>query len=38
VNVLSGTVWKGAKLRIGDAKPDFRERCVFILPHTLTPH
>ncbi|KAG0702710.1 hypothetical protein DFH29DRAFT_804512 [Suillus ampliporus] len=28
VNVLSGTVWKGAKLRIGDAKPDFRERCV----------
>ncbi|KAG2031253.1 hypothetical protein BDR03DRAFT_973000 [Suillus americanus] len=26
VNVLSGTVWKGAKLRIGDAKPDFRER------------
>lgn len=28
MNVLSGTVWKGAKLRIGDAKPDYRERCV----------
>ncbi|KAL0064696.1 hypothetical protein AAF712_008394 [Marasmius tenuissimus] len=23
---LSGTTWKGAKLRIGEAKPDFRER------------
>ncbi|KAG2132958.1 hypothetical protein DEU56DRAFT_422192 [Suillus clintonianus] len=30
VNVLSGTVWKGAKLRIGDAKPDFRERLASI--------
>ncbi|KAG2126638.1 hypothetical protein BD769DRAFT_1461227 [Suillus cothurnatus] len=32
VNVLSGTVWKGAKLRIGDAKPDFRERLASIAP------
>ncbi|KAL5530966.1 hypothetical protein ACEPAG_3842 [Sanghuangporus baumii] len=26
LNLLSGTTWKGAKLRIGEAKPDFRER------------
>ena len=26
MNVLSGSTWKGAKLRIGEAKPDFRER------------
>ncbi|KZT21154.1 hypothetical protein NEOLEDRAFT_1158301 [Neolentinus lepideus HHB14362 ss-1] len=26
ITALSGTIWKGAKLRIGDAKPDFRER------------
>ncbi|TFK52093.1 hypothetical protein OE88DRAFT_1503997 [Heliocybe sulcata] len=26
ITSLSGTTWKGAKLRIGDAKPDFRER------------
>ncbi|KAG1736534.1 hypothetical protein EDB19DRAFT_1029102 [Suillus lakei] len=32
VNVLSGTVWKGAKLRIGDAKPDFRERLASVPP------
>lgn len=25
-NLLSGTTWKGAKFRIGEAKPDFRER------------
>ncbi len=25
-NVLSGSTWKGAKLRIGDAKPDFAQR------------
>ncbi|KAG8217971.1 hypothetical protein J3R82DRAFT_6142 [Butyriboletus roseoflavus] len=25
LNVLSGSTWKGAKLRIGEAKPDFRE-------------
>lgn len=24
--MLSGVTWKGAKLRIGEAKPDFRER------------
>lgn len=26
MNLLSGTTWKGGKLRIGEAKPDFRER------------
>ncbi|KAF7773239.1 hypothetical protein Agabi119p4_5406 [Agaricus bisporus var. burnettii] len=26
MNVLSGSTWKGTKLRIGEAKPDFRER------------
>ena len=26
MNVLSGSTWKGARLRIGEAKPDFRER------------
>ncbi|KAL0954164.1 hypothetical protein HGRIS_005298 [Hohenbuehelia grisea] len=26
LNILSGSTWKGTKLRIGDAKPDFRER------------
>ncbi|KAG2012187.1 hypothetical protein CC2G_012222 [Coprinopsis cinerea AmutBmut pab1-1] len=26
MNVLSGATWKGAKLRLGEAKPDFRER------------
>ncbi|KZP19770.1 hypothetical protein FIBSPDRAFT_920055 [Athelia psychrophila] len=26
VNLLSGSIWKGAKLRIGDAKPDYKER------------
>ncbi len=27
-NVLNGSTWKGAKLRIGEAKPDFAERRV----------
>ncbi|KAH9926928.1 uncharacterized protein B0H18DRAFT_303671 [Fomitopsis serialis] len=26
MNLLSGVTWKGTKLRIGEAKPDFRER------------
>ncbi|KAG7450980.1 uncharacterized protein BT62DRAFT_960538 [Guyanagaster necrorhizus] len=26
LNVLSGSTWKGAKLRIGDAKPDYAQR------------
>ncbi|KAI0358142.1 hypothetical protein OH77DRAFT_1587865 [Trametes cingulata] len=26
MNLLSGVTWKGAKLRLGEAKPDFRER------------
>ncbi|KAF8552594.1 hypothetical protein OG21DRAFT_1498321, partial [Imleria badia] len=26
LNVLSGSTWKGAKLRIGEAKPNFQER------------
>jgi hypothetical protein len=33
--VLSGTVWKGTKLRVGEAKPDFSERCA--CPHHLHP-
>lgn len=28
MNLLSGSTWKGAKLRIGEAKPDFRERII----------
>jgi hypothetical protein len=24
--VLSGSTWKGSKLRVGEAKPDFQER------------
>ncbi len=31
MNVLSGSTWKGTKLRIGEAKPDFRERCVLAI-------
>ncbi|KAL4079765.1 hypothetical protein J3A83DRAFT_4368607 [Scleroderma citrinum] len=30
LNVLSGSTWKGTKLRIGEAKPDFRERIAHI--------
>ncbi|PWY99271.1 hypothetical protein BCV70DRAFT_115457 [Testicularia cyperi] len=26
MNLLSGSMWKGAKLRIGEAKPDYHER------------
>ncbi len=26
MNVLSGAVWKGTKLRLGEAKPDYKER------------
>ncbi|PCH44599.1 hypothetical protein WOLCODRAFT_133309 [Wolfiporia cocos MD-104 SS10] len=26
MNLLSGVTWKGARLRIGEARPDFRER------------
>ena len=29
MNLLSGVTWKGAKLRIGEAKANFRERYVF---------
>ena len=28
MNLLSGSTWKGAKLRFGEAKPDFKEKCV----------
>ena len=28
MNLLSGVTWKGAKLRLGEAKPDYRERYV----------
>ena len=27
MNLLSGSTWKGAKLRFGEAKPDFKEKC-----------
>jgi hypothetical protein len=30
MNVLSGSTWKGSKLRVGEAKPDFQERYVLI--------
>lgn len=40
MNLLSGVTWKGAKLRMGEAKPDFRERydlirrnCLFAASH-----
>lgn len=33
LNVLSGSTWKGARLRIGEAKPDFRERCETLSSH-----
>jgi hypothetical protein len=26
MNVLSGAIWKGTKLRVGEAKPDYQER------------
>lgn len=35
MNLLSGTTWKGGKLRIGEAKPDFRER--YGTPHPCRP-
>ena len=35
LSALSGSVWKGTKLRIGEAKPDFRERCVAVYLLTL---
>lgn len=31
VNVLSGSTWKGTKLRIGDAKPDYQQRSVIYM-------
>ncbi|KAF8217097.1 hypothetical protein K438DRAFT_1748208 [Mycena galopus ATCC 62051] len=31
VNSLSGSIWKGVKVRVGDAKPDFAQRSVFFL-------
>lgn len=37
MNLLSGTTWKGAKLRIGEAKPDFRERYAASHPHGPLP-
>ncbi|KAI6016121.1 hypothetical protein BKA83DRAFT_4338404 [Pisolithus microcarpus] len=30
MNVLSGSTWKGTKLRIGEAKPDYRQRIAHI--------
>ena len=31
MNLLSGSTWKGAKLRFGEAKPDFKERYIDFL-------
>lgn len=36
MNLLSGSTWKGAKLRFGEAKPDFKERCFINCPHCWT--
>ncbi|KAI6008083.1 hypothetical protein EDC04DRAFT_2907310 [Pisolithus marmoratus] len=30
MNVLSGSTWKGTKLRIGEAKPDYRQRIDYL--------
>jgi len=40
-NLLSGTIWKGTKLRLGEAKPDYAERYTAACPipnrlHTIT--
>ncbi|KAI5982779.1 hypothetical protein EDD15DRAFT_2319803, partial [Pisolithus albus] len=32
MNVLSGSTWKGTRLRIGEAKPDYRQR--YVVPFT----
>lgn len=38
MNLLSGVTWKGSKLRIGEAKSDFGERCVFSISGRLVLH
>ncbi|KAI6000423.1 hypothetical protein F5J12DRAFT_260771 [Pisolithus orientalis] len=35
MNVLSGSTWKGAKLRIGEAKPDYHQRIAYV--NSLSP-
>ncbi|KAI6003136.1 hypothetical protein EDD15DRAFT_2227232 [Pisolithus albus] len=30
MNVLSGSTWKGTRLRIGEAKPDYRQRIAYL--------
>ncbi|KAI5999700.1 hypothetical protein EDD15DRAFT_2363033 [Pisolithus albus] len=30
MNVLSGSTWKGTRLRIGEAKPDYRQRITYL--------
>ncbi|KAI6094223.1 hypothetical protein EV401DRAFT_2084546 [Pisolithus croceorrhizus] len=35
MNVLSGSTWKGTKLRIGEAKPDYRQRIAYL--NSLSP-
>jgi hypothetical protein len=38
VNSLSGSIWKGVKVRVGDAKPDFDQRCaVFSVLNSVEP-
>lgn len=36
-NSISGVTWKGTKLRVGEAKPDFRERYATVVPENLVP-
>ncbi|KAI6106092.1 hypothetical protein EDD16DRAFT_1632196 [Pisolithus croceorrhizus] len=35
MNMLSGSTWKGTKLRIGEAKPDYRQRIAYL--NSLSP-
>ncbi|KAI5990532.1 hypothetical protein F5J12DRAFT_966560 [Pisolithus orientalis] len=35
MNVLSGSTWKGTKLRIGEAKPDYHQRIAYL--NSLSP-
>ncbi|KAI6138998.1 hypothetical protein BKA82DRAFT_4228897 [Pisolithus tinctorius] len=35
MNVLSGSIWKGTKLRIGEAKPDYHQRIAYL--NSLSP-
>jgi len=36
LNLLNGTTWKGTKLRVGEAKPDWKERRVCLATFLFT--